>query len=42
MKKLAINGGKKLRLKSMPGRKIFGKDELKMVKKYFKEAGSLE
>ena len=38
MKKLAINGGKKLRLKSMPGRKIFGKDELKMVKKVFQRS----
>ena len=31
MKKLAINGGKKLRSKPMP-KKNFGQDELKMVK----------
>ncbi len=35
MKKLAINGGKKLRSKPMPSRKIFGQDELKMVKSVF-------
>lgn len=36
--KLAINGGKRVRVKSWPNRKMFGKDELKIVEKLFKDS----